>query len=142
MATKKKENREKALLELKDTLLQERKKIVGHLMKLENQSKNEITEISGDSADIASLEISQSAFAKLGSRERKLLNKIDHALGKFDDESYGICEMTGEEIPIARLRARPVAQYTVEAKEMLERKERGFRQADESEDDADWAGSD
>ena len=73
----------------------------------------------------------------MGGRERKLLSKIDEALARFEDDTYGICELTGEEIPIERLRARPTAQYTVEAKEMLERRERGYRKGDEDRDD-DW----
>jgi DnaK suppressor protein len=72
-------------------------------------------------------------MTKLGSRQRRLLKKIDLALDKMDDGSYGICELTGEPIPVARLKARPVAQYTVEAKEELERRERGYR--DRSDDD-------
>ena len=133
--TKKKDTREKALLELKEVLEDERKKILNHLFKLKNEASNELTEVSGDSADLASLEMSQAAFSKLGNREQKLLEKIDHALAKFEDDTYGICELTGEDIPIARLKARPVAQYTVEAKEMLERKERGYRPAGDSRDE-------
>ena len=68
MALKKKE-----LEELKNQLLDKRKKIVSHLYKIKSDSEAEIAEISGDSADIASLEMSQSAYSKLGGRERKLL---------------------------------------------------------------------
>ena len=79
---------------------------------------------------------------KLGSRDQKLLEKIEYALAKFESDEYGICELTGEDIPFARLKARPVAQYTVEAKEMLERKERGFRKTDEDEEKDDFMPSD
>ncbi|RMG42647.1 MAG: TraR/DksA family transcriptional regulator [Candidatus Dadabacteria bacterium] len=128
--------KKKQLEELKQMLLDERKKIIEHLYKLKNESELEISDIGGDNADIATLEISQKAFHKLGSRERKLLKKIDHALAKFENGTYGICELTGEEIPYERLKARPVAQYTVEAKEELERKERGFRDVSDFEDDS------
>lgn len=117
----------KQLQELQELLLEEKKRILGTLLKRQDASYSELNELSGDSADIASLEISQSSLHKLGSREQKLLEKVEHALAKFEDGSYGICELTGEEIPYARLKARPVAQYTVEAKEMLERKERAFK---------------
>ncbi len=127
--------------ELKDLLITEKKKILETLAKRQNASIEELGELSGDSADIASLEISQSSLHKLGSRERRLLEKIEYALQKFEDGSYGICELTGEDIPYARLKARPVAQYTVEAKEELERKERGFRQQSDSDDDS-WPGDD
>jgi DnaK suppressor protein len=124
----------KQLAELKQLLLDEKKRIVDQLFRRQDDSYSELGEISGDTADIASLEISQSQLHKLGTRERKLLEKIDLALAKFEDDSYGICELTGEEIPYARLKARPVAQYTVEAKEMLERKERAFRKHESGDD--------
>lgn len=130
---KKKVNRETQLLEIKELLLAEREKILNHLADVQNEASEELEEISGDPADVASVEIAQANRSKLGSRQRKLLSKIDVALEKFSTGDFGICEHTGEEIPIARLRVRPVAQYTVEAKEMLERKERGYR--DSSDDD-------
>jgi DnaK suppressor protein len=60
-------------------------------------------------------------------RERKLLRKIDSALGRIDDGSYGYCEETGEEIGLRRLEARPVATLCVEAQERRELAERQFR---------------
>ncbi len=132
--TKKDKSRAKALEELKQILLDERKKIVEHLFKIKDSALSELDDVTGDSVDLASLEISQAQMSKLGGREQKLLSKIDYALSKFEDGTYGICELTGEEIPIARLKARPVAQYTVEAKEMLERKEKSFKTGEEEEE--------
>ena len=60
-------------------------------------------------------------------RERKLLKKIDSALSRIDDASYGYCEETGEEIGLRRLEARPVATLCVEAQERREIAERQFR---------------
>ncbi|HVY66910.1 MAG TPA: RNA polymerase-binding protein DksA [Gammaproteobacteria bacterium] len=60
-------------------------------------------------------------------RERKLLKKIDSALARIDDGSYGYCEETGEEIGLRRLEARPVATLCVEAQERREIAERQFR---------------
>lgn len=60
-------------------------------------------------------------------RERKLLKKIDSALTRIDDGSYGYCEETGEEIGLRRLEARPVATLCVEAQERREIAERQFR---------------
>ena len=60
-------------------------------------------------------------------RERKLLKKIDSALGRIDDGTYGYCEETGEEIGLRRLEARPVATLCVEAQERRELAERQFR---------------
>lgn len=129
--------RKRDLDKLQKMLLDERQKIVNHLRKLESDSSNEISEVKGDDLDIASIEISQAALTKLGSREGKLLKKIDHALAKFEDGSYGICELTGEQIPVARLMARPVAQYTVEAKAELEAQEKRYRDPDSKDDDDD-----
>ncbi len=60
-------------------------------------------------------------------RERKLLKKIDSALGRIDDGTYGYCEETGDEIGLRRLEARPVATLCVEAQERRELAERQFR---------------
>ncbi len=60
-------------------------------------------------------------------RERKLLRKIDSALARIDDASYGYCEETGEEIGLKRLEARPVATLCLEAQERRELAERQFR---------------
>ena len=60
-------------------------------------------------------------------RERKLLKKIDSALGRIDDGAYGYCEETGDEIGLRRLEARPVATLCVEAQERRELAERQFR---------------
>lgn len=64
-------------------------------------------------------------------RERKLLKKIDSALGRIDDGSYGFCEETGEEIGLKRLEARPVATLSVEAQERRELAERQYRDRDD-----------
>ena len=64
-------------------------------------------------------------------RERKLLRKIDAALARIDDGSYGYCEETGEEIGLKRLEARPVATLCLEAQERRELAERQFRDRDD-----------
>jgi DnaK suppressor protein len=64
-------------------------------------------------------------------RERKLLRKIDSALGRIDDGSYGFCDETGEEIGLKRLEARPVATLSLEAQERREMAERQFRDRDD-----------
>jgi DnaK suppressor protein len=64
-------------------------------------------------------------------RERKLLRKIDQALGRLDDGSYGYCDETGEEIGLKRLEARPVATMSLEAQERRELAERQFRDRDD-----------
>jgi DnaK suppressor protein len=64
-------------------------------------------------------------------RERKLLRKIDSALTRIDEGSYGFCEETGEEIGLKRLEARPVATLSLEAQERREMAERQFRDRDD-----------
>lgn len=133
------DKRTQELLELKKVLIDKEKKIKSHMKKLaQDSTKGLSNNVGGDDADLASLELSQRTSARIGNRELKLLKKIEHALSKFGKGKktgeYGICELTGEDIPVARLKARPEAQYTIEAKEELERKEGGFRDAEEKED--------
>jgi len=64
-------------------------------------------------------------------RERKLLRKIDSALARIEEGSYGFCDETGEEIGLKRLEARPVATLCVEAQERREMAERQFRDRDD-----------
>jgi len=60
-------------------------------------------------------------------RQRKLIAKIDAALQRIDDGTYGFCEETGEPIALKRLEARPIATLSVEAQERHERRERVYR---------------
>jgi len=64
-------------------------------------------------------------------RERKLLRKIDQAIARTEDVTYGYCEQTGEEIGLKRLEARPVATLSVEAQERREVSERQYRDQDD-----------
>jgi DnaK suppressor protein len=64
-------------------------------------------------------------------RERKLLKKIEQALGRIDEGTYGYCSETGEEIGLRRLEARPVATLTVEAQERRELAEKQYRDRDD-----------
>lgn len=64
-------------------------------------------------------------------RERKLLRKINSALARIEDGSYGYCDETGEEIGLKRLEARPVATLCLEAQERREMSERQFRDRDD-----------
>jgi DnaK suppressor protein len=59
-------------------------------------------------------------------RNKKLISKIDKAVKKIKDDTYGYCEETGEEIGLKRLIARPIATLTVEAQERHEREEKIF----------------
>ena len=80
-----------------------------------------------DIADRASTETDRSLELRARDRQRKLISKIDSALRRIEDDSYGYCEDTGEPISLARLDARPVATLSLEAQERHERKERVHR---------------
>ena len=81
-------------------------------------------EVSGDFADIASAESTKSIELRTRDRERKLIAKIDQALQRIEDRSYGFCEETGDPIGIKRLEARPIATLCIEAQERHERLEK------------------
>jgi DnaK suppressor protein len=80
-----------------------------------------------DIADRASSETDRALELRARDRQRKLIAKIDAALGRIEDGSYGYCEETGDPISLKRLEARPVATLSVEAQERHERRERTYR---------------
>ncbi len=79
-----------------------------------------------DDIDRASLETDKSLDLRTKDRARKLIVKIDEALDRIEDGSYGYCEETGEEIGIDRLMARPIATLCLEAQERHERMEKTY----------------
>ncbi|MEE2982931.1 MAG: RNA polymerase-binding protein DksA [Pseudomonadota bacterium] len=88
--------------------------------------KSEIRDV-GDEAERASRESDNILELRTRDRYRKLLKKIDEAMKRIEDGSYGYCEETGEEIGIDRLQARPIATLTVDAQERRELFRRQFR---------------
>jgi len=80
-----------------------------------------------DLADRATLETDRSLVLRTRDRERKLISKIDAALRRIEDGSYGFCEETLEPISLQRLEARPIATLSIEAQERHERLERTHR---------------
>ncbi len=79
-----------------------------------------------DEIDRASLETDKSLDLRTKDRIRKLIAKIDEALDRIEDGSYGYCEETGEPIGLGRLEARPVATLSIEAQERHERMEKTY----------------
>lgn len=104
------------LLDWRDELIQESQETINHL-------QEESREV-GDEADRASRESDNSLELRTRDRYRKLLNKIESALRRIDEGSYGYCDETGEEIGVGRLDARPIATLTVEAQERREYSEK------------------
>ena len=107
------------LLQWKDDILREAKETLQHLQD-ENQNHPDI-------ADRASSETDRAIELRARDRQRKLIAKIDSALDRIDDGSYGYCEETGDPISLKRLEARPIATLSIEAQERHERRERVYR---------------
>lgn len=80
-----------------------------------------------DLADRASSETDRAIELRARDRQRKLISKIDAALQRIDDGTYGFCEETGEPISLKRLDARPIATLSIEAQERHERREKVYR---------------
>lgn len=77
-----------------------------------------------DLTDQAAAEIDQNFTLRLKEREQKLLKKIDEALDRMASKTYGICEGCGQEIPLKRLKARPVTTFCIECKTLQEQEEK------------------
>jgi DnaK suppressor protein len=107
------------LVAWKDEILREASETISTL---QNESDNH-----PDIADRASSETDRAIELRARDRQRKLISKIDSALSRINDGSYGYCEETGEPIGLRRLDARPIATLTVEAQERHERRERIYR---------------
>lgn len=105
------------LLKWRDDLMAEAQATLNNLR---DESYREV----GDEADRASRESDHSLELRTRDRYRKLVRKIEQALERIDDGSYGYCEDTGEPIGLPRLEARPIATLTVDAQERREMKER------------------
>lgn len=92
------------------------------------ETKNNMpgTLAAADSIDVACGVMSQSLELRTRDRERKLIHKIDEALQRLDEGTYGYCEETGEPISLRRLEARPIATLSLEAQERHERHEKDY----------------
>lgn len=107
------------LLRWKEELLKESRETLANLQE-ESQNHSDI-------ADRASSETDRSIELRARDRQRKLIAKIDAALERIADGSYGYCVETGEPISIKRLEARPIATLSLEAQEAHERREKVYR---------------
>ena len=103
----------------KDEILRESRET---LENLQEESQNH-----PDMADRASSESDRALELRTRDRQRKLISKIDAALKRIEDGSYGYCEETGDPISLRRLDARPIATLSIEAQERHERRERVYR---------------
>ena len=119
MCDRQREYFRRKLLGWKEDILQESRET---LATLQNENENH-----PDLADRASSETDRAIELRARDRQRKLIAKIDAALTRLDDGSYGYCEETGEPISLKRLDARPIATLSIEAQERHERREKVYR---------------
>ena len=117
MNAKMKEYFRQILINWKGELLKESFQTLNNLQNDENSTKPDLT-------DRASDEIDRTFELRTRDRERKLINKIEAALKRIEDGSYGYCEETSEPISLKRLQARPVATLSLEAQENHEKAEK------------------
>ncbi|MEM8799032.1 MAG: RNA polymerase-binding protein DksA [Pseudomonadota bacterium] len=110
-----------------------RKKLIDWREAILKESRNTLEDLQNDDlrepdvADRASSETDWSIELRTRDRQRKLIAKIDAALGRIEQGEYGYCQVTGDPISLKRLDARPIATMTVEAQEQHERMERVHR---------------
>ena len=107
------------LLRWKEEILEESRGTIEHMQ----EGARNIPDV----ADRASEETDRALELRTRDRERKVVSKIDAALRRIEDGTYGYCEETGEPISLKRLDARPIATYSLEAQERHERKEKVHR---------------
>jgi DnaK suppressor protein len=119
MNERQKEYFRRKLIAWRESILAESKET---LAALQNESENH-----PDIADRASSETDRAIELRARDRQRKLIAKIEAALTRIDDGSYGFCVETGDPISLRRLDARPIATLSVEAQERHERRERIYR---------------
>jgi len=119
MNERQKEYFRRKLIAWRESILAESKET---LAALQNESENH-----SDIADRASSETDRAIELRARDRQRKLIAKIEAALNRIDDGSYGFCVETGDPISLRRLDARPIATLSVEAQERHERRERIYR---------------
>jgi DnaK suppressor protein len=107
------------LISWKEAILRESR---GTLVHMQEETQNV-----ADLADRASAETDRALELRTRDRQRKLIAKIDAALRRIDEGTYGYCEETGEPISLKRLSARPIATLSLEAQEKHERREKVHR---------------
>ncbi len=107
-------------------LLDWRQELIDESQETINNLRREVRDV-GDEAERASRETENSLELRTRDRYRKLLGKIDQALARIDDGSYGYCEETGEEIGLTRLEARPIATLCLDAQERWELKQKQMK---------------
>jgi DnaK suppressor protein len=119
---------DKEQLELfREQLLLKKQEILTDAGKTMTEMTDQTTNVP-DPNDRATLESGRSFELRIRDRERRLLTKIDEAIARIDDGSYGVCEDCGEEIGLKRLEARPVTTLCIDCKTLQETREKSVGQ--------------
>ena len=116
---------QKQLTKFKKMLLEEKQRVMNNTRKNLDDIKVDTDDLP-DETDLAASEVSQALAFKLRDRERLLLAKIDQALAKIEEGTFGVCEDCEEPIEIRRLEARPVSTLCISCKERQEHREKVF----------------
>jgi len=117
---------QKDLKGFKKSLEEMRKQIIETARKTMEEESNFDTDDLPDEIDQASSEYAQSMAFRLRDREKFLLKKVEKALARVEDGSFGICERCEEQISMKRLQARPVTTLCIRCKEEQEKKEKSY----------------
>ena len=113
----------KQLIKFRAQLEEMKEKLISDV----EQTLTEMTTQNGnipDPNDRATVESDRNFELRIRDRERKLMNKIEEAIGRLDEGTYGVCDSCGEDIAVKRLEARPVAKYCIECKTKQEQREK------------------
>jgi DnaK suppressor protein len=116
---------QKQLVKFKKLLLEEKQRVMNNSRKNLDEIKIDTDDLP-DETDLAATEVNQALAFKLRDRERLLLSKIDQALSKIEDGSFGVCESCEEDIEIRRLEARPMSTLCISCKEIQEHREKVY----------------
>jgi DnaK suppressor protein len=111
------------LEKFRSQLLEKRDEILAEAGKTLSEMSDQTTNIP-DPNDRATIESGRSFELRIRDRERKLLAKIEEAIGRLDEGEYGVCDGCGEDIGIKRLEARPVTTFCIDCKTLQETKEK------------------
>jgi DnaK suppressor protein len=118
--------KKKDLARFAERLREEKARLLSHTEKNKTEDMTLSSDDLADEVDLASVELNQSVALRLRDRERVMIQKIELALAKIDDGTYGVCEQCEEPIEPKRLEIRPVADLCIRCKEAQERKEKVY----------------